>query len=233
MLGRGTFYLHYKDIHDLLDTLENEYVEAIGNIIDEYYPIAPAANISDLTEKLFRYITVHEEQLRLLFHHISTRSFIDRLIIRQRYVFSRLVEEGGCDAAYNAVEMSFMISGFAGVILDYWFLGSLPLSEKEIIYNLNRLLLNFPGRKGNEKRRPVMRNIRITLAYEGTAYSGFQRQENSITVQEILETALQKLTGTKTTLYFAARTDAGVHAYGQECTFIRNLLFPAIVSYSR
>ena len=47
-----------------------------------------------------------------------------------------------------------------------------------------------------------MRNIRITLAYEGTAYSGFQRQENSITVQEILETALQKLTGTKTTLYF-------------------------------
>lgn len=147
MLGRGTFYLHYKDIHDLLDTLENEYVEAIGNIIDEYYPITPAANISDLTEKLFRYITAHEEQLRLLFHHISTRSFIDRLIIRQRYVFSRLVEEGGCDAAYNAVETSFMISGFAGVILDYWFLGSLPLSEKEIIHNLNRLLLNFPARK--------------------------------------------------------------------------------------
>ena len=138
--------------HDLLDTLENEYVEAIGNIIDEYYPIAPAANISDLTEKLFRYITAHEEQLRLLFHHISTRSFIDRLIIRQRYVFSRLVEEGGCDAAYNAVETSFMISGFAGVILDYWFLGSLPLSEKEIIHNLNRLLLNFSRAKKEMKR---------------------------------------------------------------------------------
>ena len=152
MLGRGTFYLHYKDIHDLLDTLENEYVEAIGNIIDEYYPIAPAANISELTEKLFRYITAHEEQLRLLFHHISTRSFIDRLIIRQRYVFSRLVKEGGCDAAYNAVETSFMISGFAGVILDYWFLGSLPLSEKEIIHNLNRLLLNFSRAKKEMKR---------------------------------------------------------------------------------
>ena len=37
MLGRGTFYLHYKDIHDLLDTLENEYVEAIGNIIVALY----------------------------------------------------------------------------------------------------------------------------------------------------------------------------------------------------
>lgn len=71
-----------------------------------------------------------------------------------------------------------------------------------------------------------MRNIRITLAYEGTAYRGFQRQENSITVQEILETALQKLTGTKTTLYFVARTDAGVHAYGQECTFYTESSIP-------
>ena len=58
----------------------------------------------------------------------------------------------GCDAAYNAVEMSFMISGFAGVILDYWFLGSLPLSEKEIISNLNRLLLNFSRAKKEMKR---------------------------------------------------------------------------------
>ena len=151
MLGRGTFYLHYKDIHDLLDTLENEYVEAI----------APAANISELTEKLFRYITAHEEQLRLLFHHISTRSFIDRLIIRQRYVFSRLVEEGGCDAAYNAVETSFMISGFAGVILDYWFLGSLPLSEKEIIHNLNRLLLNFSRAKEAARHEKYMDHSRL------------------------------------------------------------------------
>lgn len=71
-----------------------------------------------------------------------------------------------------------------------------------------------------------MRNIWITLAYEGTAYSGFQRQENGITVQEILETAIQKLTGTKTTLYFVARTDAGVHAYGQECTFYTESSIP-------
>lgn len=45
-----------------------------------------------------------------------------------------------------------MISGFAGVILDYWFLGSLPLSEKEIISNLNRLLLNFSRAKKEMKR---------------------------------------------------------------------------------
>lgn len=151
MLGRGTFYLHYKDIHDLLDALENEYIEDIGNIIDEYYPIPPSASISELTEKLFRYLNAHEEKLRLLFDHISTRHFIDRLIIRQRYVFNRLAEQSP-DPAYSAVETSFMISGFAGVILDYWFLGSLHLSEKEIIRSLNRLLLNYSRAKKEMKQ---------------------------------------------------------------------------------
>ena len=71
-----------------------------------------------------------------------------------------------------------------------------------------------------------MRNIWITLAYEGSAYGGFQRQENNMTVQEIVENALLELTKEKTTLYFVARTDAGVHAYGQECTFFTDSSIP-------
>ena len=62
----------------------------------------------------------------------------------------------------------------------------------------------------------IMRNIWITVSYEGSGYAGFQRQENRMTVQEMLENCLLELTGEKTTLYFVARTDAGVHAYGQE-----------------
>ncbi len=64
-----------------------------------------------------------------------------------------------------------------------------------------------------------MRNIWITVSYEGSAYAGFQRQQNALTVQEVLEKVLQRLTGQRTVLYFVARTDAGVHAWGQECTF--------------
>ncbi len=64
-----------------------------------------------------------------------------------------------------------------------------------------------------------MRNIWITVSYEGSTYGGFQRQENNITVQEILESAIEELTHEKSTVYFVARTDTGVHAYGQECTF--------------
>ena len=71
-----------------------------------------------------------------------------------------------------------------------------------------------------------MKNIWITLSYDGTTFGGFQRQENRMTVQEMVENCLLELTGKKTTLYFVARTDAGVHAYGQECTFYMESTIP-------
>lgn len=64
-----------------------------------------------------------------------------------------------------------------------------------------------------------MRNIWITVMYDGSSFAGFQRQENGLAVQEVLEQVLERITGAKTTVYFVARTDAGVHAWAQECTF--------------
>lgn len=74
--------------------------------------------------------------------------------------------------------------------------------------------------------RRIMKNIWITLSYDGTIYGGFQRQENRMTVQEMVENCIMELTGKKTTLYSVARTDAGVHAYGQECTFYTDSTIP-------
>ncbi len=71
------------------------------------------------------------------------------------------------------------------------------------------------------------RNIQITLAYDGYAYAGFQRQANGLAVQEVVEQALERIHGARTTLYFVARTDAGVHAWAQECTFYTDGTIPA------
>ncbi len=64
-----------------------------------------------------------------------------------------------------------------------------------------------------------MRNIKITVEYEGTNYSGWQRQKNTRTVQEVIEDAILKITGEKTALHGSGRTDAGVHAIGQAANF--------------
>ncbi|MHB0976258.1 MAG: tRNA pseudouridine(38-40) synthase TruA [Candidatus Aquicultorales bacterium] len=64
-----------------------------------------------------------------------------------------------------------------------------------------------------------MRNIKMTLEYLGTNYSGWQRQAGRPSIQEELEGALATLLHEKTAVYGAGRTDAGVHAYGQAATF--------------
>ncbi len=64
-----------------------------------------------------------------------------------------------------------------------------------------------------------MRNIRLTLAYDGTGYVGWQFQPNGVSVQSVVEAAIQEFSGTKPSLIAAGRTDAGVHALGQVANF--------------
>ncbi|MCL6476863.1 MAG: tRNA pseudouridine(38-40) synthase TruA [Peptococcaceae bacterium] len=66
-----------------------------------------------------------------------------------------------------------------------------------------------------------MRNIKLTIAYDGTDYHGFQEQKRTglPTVQEELEKCLSSLAGRRVQVIGAGRTDAGVHARGQVVNF--------------
>jgi len=64
-----------------------------------------------------------------------------------------------------------------------------------------------------------MRNIKFTIAYDGTEFCGWQAQPGQSTVQGALTDVLEKLTQRRLTIYAAGRTDAGVHAAGQVVNF--------------
>ncbi|MDA8414850.1 MAG: tRNA pseudouridine(38-40) synthase TruA [Desulfobacteraceae bacterium] len=64
-----------------------------------------------------------------------------------------------------------------------------------------------------------MRTIRLTIEYDGTGYSGWQRQPNGLAVQQVIEEALCQLLGDKIDLRSSGRTDAGVHARGMAAAF--------------
>jgi tRNA pseudouridine38-40 synthase len=64
-----------------------------------------------------------------------------------------------------------------------------------------------------------MRNIKLTVAYEGTDFRGWQVQPGQPTVQGALMDLLHRLTGELPALHGAGRTDAGVHAWGQVANF--------------
>ncbi len=72
--------------------------------------------------------------------------------------------------------------------------------------------------KGKKRLKPEKRAFRLTIAYRGTSYQGWQKQAREgggPTVQELIEKAVKKITGEKASPHASGRTDAGVHARAQ------------------
>ena len=72
-----------------------------------------------------------------------------------------------------------------------------------------------------------MKRIKLTIAYDGTNYCGWQIQPNGITIEEILNKALSKMTGEEILVIGASRTDSGVHAMGNVAVFDTETTIPA------
>jgi tRNA pseudouridine38-40 synthase len=66
----------------------------------------------------------------------------------------------------------------------------------------------------------MVRNIKLVVAYEGTNYFGWQKQERGVTIQGLLEEALGQVCAESIILHGSGRTDSGVHAAGQVANFL-------------
>ncbi len=71
-----------------------------------------------------------------------------------------------------------------------------------------------------------MKRILLTVEYDGTAYVGWQRQINGLSVQQVLEEALSQACGHPVTVIGSSRTDAGVHALCQQVHFDTSCSIP-------
>lgn len=76
-----------------------------------------------------------------------------------------------------------------------------------------------PSLSDLQNSNQLMKQIKLTLQYDGTLYSGWQIQKNASTVQGFLENALLNITGESLKVTGASRTDAGVHALEQVASF--------------
>ena len=72
-----------------------------------------------------------------------------------------------------------------------------------------------------------MRNIKLTIEYDGTLYSGWQKQNNAKTIQETIEKALSKILKAEVSITGSSRTDSGVHAKGMIANFFTDSRIPA------
>jgi tRNA pseudouridine38-40 synthase len=72
-----------------------------------------------------------------------------------------------------------------------------------------------------------MKRVKLTVAYDGTNYCGWQVQPNGVTIEEKLNTALRDLFHEEIKVTGASRTDAGVHSLGNVCVFDTETRMPA------
>jgi tRNA pseudouridine38-40 synthase len=87
-----------------------------------------------------------------------------------------------------------------------------------------------PGREAGIAR-DLMRNLKVTIQYDGTDYVGWQRQDTGVSIQALLEEALAPIEGSPVVVHGAGRTDAGVHAVAQVATFgLEAAIQPAILA---
>ena len=71
-----------------------------------------------------------------------------------------------------------------------------------------------------------MRNIKLTIEYDGKDFNGWQKQPNKLNIQGTIEQAIKSITGEEIELNASGRTDAGVHALGQVANFKTNSQIP-------
>lgn len=71
-----------------------------------------------------------------------------------------------------------------------------------------------------------MRNIKLTIEYDGKEFHGWQKQPNRLNIQGEIEKAIERITGEQVDLMASGRTDSGVHAIGQVANFKTNSNIP-------
>jgi tRNA pseudouridine38-40 synthase len=79
-----------------------------------------------------------------------------------------------------------------------------------------------------QARKPILtrQNIRLTIAFDGTPYHGWQIQEDAPTIQGLVSAALTKITGEPVSLAGSGRTDSGTHARGLVASFFSGSSIP-------
>lgn len=139
-LGRGTFYLHYKDIYDLNEKIEDELYGKLVQIFDASIP-TDSNNLLNLTETITKYI----EENRALFLLIVHSSTDGKSMYKLKKIFSEralLADPSWYTSEYDRVEAMFIVSGVIG-ILEEWLDNGLNMSRSEISTMLHRVLLKF------------------------------------------------------------------------------------------
>lgn len=142
-LNRGTFYLHYRDIQDLLEHLEND-------ILDEFIEITNAHQPQDMKGKpfplicdLYKFLEKNSDFVKLVLVNNQEQNFMNRIkeIIRERCVNDWDEIFANADPRLSEIYSSYVLSGCIGII-ENWIRNGTRQSPEELARYTEDIMLN-------------------------------------------------------------------------------------------
>ena len=120
-VNRGTFYLYYSDIYDMLHTTQNELLAALEDIAGRHRENSARGELSPMLEELFEHIGQNSEMWRVLLSPTGDMSFLHRLnqLLRESFSWMQSVSETPRGAAEWDFRYSFGVFGCAGLIRSW------------------------------------------------------------------------------------------------------------------
>lgn len=139
-INRGTFYLHYRDIYDMLEQIEDEMFQEFNEILNRDFNCAQNAHSPQETLlDIFSFLERHRDVARIMIGPHGDHSFVNRLKTAVKKYISTLLKEKSSTCEYSYTE-SFIVSGCTGVI-ETWLNQDSPGTPKEMSIICNDLLL--------------------------------------------------------------------------------------------
>jgi AcrR family transcriptional regulator len=135
--NRATFYMHFKDINDILQCIEDKLLE----YFDEMFRLADVENCSqeDLLKRAIDIFTSHKRYNRILLSSKGDPYFVVKCKEKLKgHLYSFNKKNITLTEKNTEFVMEYIVSGIISSIL-YWF-DAKPFSEEELLYNLNKLV---------------------------------------------------------------------------------------------
>lgn len=137
-LGRGTFYLHYKDVYDLYEHIEDELYNELEEMFDSSYPSCDPINLKKILENITEYVEANKDIFLFLIQQDSNGKKV------KSFFNKKVLDNVLCDESseFNEIESTFIVSGVVGVLVE-WLENDLSIQHNKISDSLYQTLLKL------------------------------------------------------------------------------------------
>lgn len=142
-LNRGTFYLHYKDIQDLLENMENDMLDEFVEITNAHQPQDMNGKPFPLICDLYKFLEKNSDFVKLILVNNQEQTFKNRLkdIIRERCMNDWVEVFANTDSRLSELYSSYVLSGCIGII-ENWVQNGTPQTPEELARYTEDIMLN-------------------------------------------------------------------------------------------